>query len=399
MNTATVVGNPWGMRLTLLTLAHVLGTVGYVSVMAMAPEIRRDLDLNATQVGSFMSAFYFALALSALPAGTLVDRLGVGWALSTSMALLALGAAGFAQTGGYAFGVISTFVMGLGYGLVNPATAKGVLNWFEPKRRASAMGIKQTGVPLGGLLASAAAAVVVVVSWRPILWTIAGATVVLGVVWWRWAKLPRDKLGGGLATVMADIRAVTFNSGVAAMNGAGVSFNAVQQSMVTYLTLFLRDVAAASQPLASFCLGMSQLTGTAGRIVWSVASDRVTDGRRKGVLVLMMSGAAVACLAAATVSDGWPVVALVALAGVMGATILAYAPMLHTVCAEAVEPRLAGAAIGSNLLATSVGGTIGPLVFGAIIDATDSYTAAWVLGALVVLTGVLCTAVCLKEKP
>ena len=199
--------------------------------------------------------------------------------------------------------------------------------------------------------------------------------------------------------MMADIRTVTFNSGVAAMNGAGVSFNAVQQSMVTYLTLFLRDVAAASQPFASFCLGMSQLTGTAGRIVWSVASDRVTDGRRKGVLVLMMSGAAAACLAAATVSDEWSAVALVALAGVMGATILAYAPMLHTVCAEAVEPRLAGAAIGSNLLATSVGGTIGPLVFGAIIDATDSYTAAWVLGALVVLTGVLCTAVGLKEKP
>ena len=95
MNTATVDGNPWGTRLTLLTLAHVMGTVGYVSVMAMAPEIRRDLDLNATQVGSFMLAFYFALALSALPAGTLVDRLGVGWALSTSMALLALGAAGF----------------------------------------------------------------------------------------------------------------------------------------------------------------------------------------------------------------------------------------------------------------------------------------------------------------
>ena len=101
------------------------------------------------------------------------------------MALLALGAAGFAQTGGYTFCVISIFVMGLGYGLVNPVTAKGVINWFEPKRRASAMGIKQTGMPLGGMLASAAAVVVVVVSWRLILWTIAGATVVFGVVWRR----------------------------------------------------------------------------------------------------------------------------------------------------------------------------------------------------------------------
>ena len=57
MNTAKVDENPWGTRLTLLTLAHVMGTVGYVSVMAVAPEIRGDLDLNATQVGSFMLAF------------------------------------------------------------------------------------------------------------------------------------------------------------------------------------------------------------------------------------------------------------------------------------------------------------------------------------------------------
>lgn len=57
MNTAKVDETLWGTKLTLLTLAHVMGTVGYVSVMAVAPEIRRDLDLNATQVGSFMLAF------------------------------------------------------------------------------------------------------------------------------------------------------------------------------------------------------------------------------------------------------------------------------------------------------------------------------------------------------
>ena len=57
MNTAKVDETLWDTKLTLLTLAHVMGTVGYVSVMAVAPEIRRDLDLNATQVGSFMLAF------------------------------------------------------------------------------------------------------------------------------------------------------------------------------------------------------------------------------------------------------------------------------------------------------------------------------------------------------
>ena len=40
--------NDFSKRLALLTLAHGLGTFGYVSIMAMAPIIRTDPDLNAT---------------------------------------------------------------------------------------------------------------------------------------------------------------------------------------------------------------------------------------------------------------------------------------------------------------------------------------------------------------
>ncbi|MBT6095591.1 MAG: MFS transporter [Rhodospirillaceae bacterium] len=397
MNVGPIGSNPWRGPLVLLTLAHVMGTVGYVSVMAMAPVIREDLMLNATQVGSFMSAFYFALALSALPSGTVVDRTGVGWALVISMVLLALGAAGFAMADSYIAGVASTFVMGLGYGLVNPATAKGVLDWFKPEHRATAMGVKQTGVPIGGLLASASAAVVVVAPWRGVLWAFAAATLLLGLVWWRHAENPRGRRPGGLPAMLMDIRTVAVNRGVAAMNGAGLCFNGAQQSMTTYLTLFLRDVAGSSQPFAGFCLGVAQVTGAAGRILWSIASDRVTRGRRKGVMVMMMSGGVVTCTLAAMVGEAWPAVVLVALAAGAGATILAYAPLLHTVCAEAVKPELAGAAIGSNLLATSVGGTVGPLVFGAIVDATGGYTAAWIVAGAVIGIGVLITAFGLRE--
>ena len=126
-----------------------------------------------------MSAFYLALTVSALPAGTVVDQIGVGWALAISMVLLVLETLTFALADEYVLTVVSTFVMGLGNGLVNPATAKGVLEWLQPTRRATAKGIKQTGVPIGGLLASACAAVVVVISWRTVLLMIAGRTITL----------------------------------------------------------------------------------------------------------------------------------------------------------------------------------------------------------------------------
>ena len=45
------------------------------------------------------------------------------------------------------------FVAGFGYGAVNPVTSKGVMIWFPPDRRATAMTIKQMGFTAGGMLA------------------------------------------------------------------------------------------------------------------------------------------------------------------------------------------------------------------------------------------------------
>ena len=381
-------GNPWRGRIVLLTLAHVVGTVGYVSVMTMAPAIRTELDLNATQVGSFISAFYFAQALTAPPGGALADRLGVGTTLVAAMALLTTGAAVFAGVATYPPAVAAAFVMGLGYALVNPATAKGVLTWFKPEHRATAMGVKQMGVPMGGLLASALGAAVVFVSWRHMLWGIALVTVVVGLFWWRQAERPAPGQGG-FRSLLADMKAVYTSRQLAALNAASATFNAGQQGFSSYLTLFLRDVAGTSQPFAGLCMGVAQSAGAIGRVLWAFVSDRYTGGRRKGVFIAILAGAVAGMAAIAMASAAWPAAALLASAFLLGATLLAYAALMHTLCAEAVPPKLAGAAIGANLLATSIGGSVGPILFGAIVDATGAYAPAWLATAGLVLAGVL----------
>lgn len=47
--------------------------------------------------------------------------------------------------------LLGMYLMGSGYSFTNPSTAKGVFDWFPQRRRATAMGAKQTGVPIGGL--------------------------------------------------------------------------------------------------------------------------------------------------------------------------------------------------------------------------------------------------------
>ena len=388
--------NPWRGRIVLLTLVHVVGTIGYTSVMTMAPVIRADLDLNATQVGSFMSAFYLALILGAIPAGVLADRLGVALSLTLASFLMAAGAVLFAAISSYGPAVLATFTMGLGYALVNPATAKGVLNWFKPKHRATAMGIKQMGVPIGGLVAAGFGAMVVFMPWRVALWIAATASVVIGLIWWR--LIQRRTIGGGeLRATLRELKSVMTNGNLMKLNLASVSFNAGQQSFITYLTLFLRDVAGASQPFAALCVGFSQITGAAGRIFWAFFSDRFADGRRKGVVVGIMTTAAALVFVFTAASPSWHLAVLAILALALGGTLLAYAALLHTICAEALKQSLAGAAIGSNLFATSLGGMFGPIIFGLIVDHAGGYRAAWTATGILVLAGAMLVAFGFKE--
>ena len=92
----------WVARISILTLAHVVGTVPIVSVMAMAPVIQSDLGLSVTEVGLLVSGYYLAQTIGAVPAGGLVDRIGVGRALLTSHVLLIAGALTFSQAESFA---------------------------------------------------------------------------------------------------------------------------------------------------------------------------------------------------------------------------------------------------------------------------------------------------------
>src|SRR5256885_1129828 len=44
---------------------------------------------------------------------------------------------------------------GVGYGTLNPASTTAAMSWFPPRRRATVVGLKQVGLPFGGMLGAA----------------------------------------------------------------------------------------------------------------------------------------------------------------------------------------------------------------------------------------------------
>ena len=74
-----------------------------------------------------------------------------------------------------------------------------------------------------------------------------------------------------------------------------------------------------------------------------------------------------------------------------------YAGLMQTLSVEAVKLHQTGSAVGYNGICTHMGAIIGPPVFGAIVDATGSYSGGWFVTAAVVGLGVLIIALGFRE--
>lgn len=389
--------NPWTGRLARLVMTHVAGTVSIVSVLAMAPAIIRDLGLSAAEFGFFLTAYYAAQALCSLPAGGLVDRLGVGKALVVCHALMLFGPLLLSQATSLPVALAAMALTGVGYSVSNPATARGVFEWFPPERRATAMGIKQVGVPLGGILGAGNGALSAFFAWQLLLVGVIALIAASGLMCLGLVRLPGVSAkgrGNPLANI-GDVLKDRNHNRFVVVNGL---YNFGQTNFYAFLVLFMREAAAASQPVASLAVGIAQAASAVARIGWGVASDALFGGRRKE-MVVAMNGIAAACFAAMVLVAPGPGIWLgLALALLLGVTVASAAPLLQTLSVEATEPRLAGSAVGVNMLGTHIGGMIGPPMFGLAVDRLGGYGAGWLMTAAAMLIGSLILAAWFKER-
>ncbi len=375
-------------RLWLLVAAHAVGTLHSVSVLAMAPVIRQDLALSATQIGLLMTAYNGAQAMMSMPAGGLADRLGVGRTVMAAHAFLVCGAVTLSMAQSFAFVVLAMVLMGTGYAMVNPASGKGVNDWFSAERRATAMGIKQTGVPIGGVLAAANGALVVFVGWQSIMWGIAAATALSGLAWLGFSRRPIAARGQTTRRVLPGLLHVMRDSNFNVFVALSGLFNFGQANFFAYLTLFMRDVVMASQPVAGLAVGIAQASSAIARVGWSVVSDTRFRGRRRPLKAMLGAAAVAFFVILASIEPGAPVVLGLGMAFLLGVSVASYAPLTQTLAVEAVEARYAGTATGYSMTGVHIGGMTGPPLFGLVVDLSGGYASGWLLTAAAVAAGV-----------
>jgi MFS transporter, ACS family, aldohexuronate transporter len=377
--------------LALVTVAHALGALTALAVTPLTPFLLESLDLSRVQVGLCLPAVYLGGVLMALPAGWLTDRLGVRLALGLGQ--LVVGAMIVLAARSASLATLLTFLVlgGFGFSVLNPATGKAVVEWFPARERGMAMGIKQTGLTLGGLAAALALPPIALAwSWRIAL-ALAGvlslASAVLVAILYTAHPVatsgqPADR------PRLAELGAFLRRPPILVVFGCGLALSIAQSSLLAYLVLYTKETFAVSVVTAAQFLALAQVGGTLSRVAWGVTSDRSFGGRRRPGVVASaaIGGVAYAALALGAALPLW---LMVPLALVAGAGAFGWVGLYFALVAEIGGPRYAGLLTGAATACSWSGTLIGPPIFGVLLEVTGAYTLPWlvltaVAGAVVI---------------
>jgi predicted MFS family arabinose efflux permease len=384
--------------LGLIVLAQTVANIGPLGMPAIASLIREDLGLTLAQAGSFVSAYYIGPVATSLFAGLLADRWGNARTLVLGQAVIALGLLAVSAAPTYGVFVVLMVAAGVGYGLLNPASTTAAMSWFPVHQRATVVGIKQVGLPFGGMLGAVALPpLALVVGWR---WAVAASAGALALCALACALVFRDppaevaerRAGRGAGSLRAvltsrDLWLVALSTGV---------FAAMQTVWMAFLTLYLQGVVGLSLLAASRYLALAQGGGMLGRVVFGLLSDRVFGGRRRAPLAIAGCTSALCSVAIAFTGPGVSTPWLAVLALVFGFAGIGWNGVQHTLMAELAGPGAAATAIGLGLAIASAGVMVGPPVFGGFVQAAGGYRWPWL--ALAATMGVGLTLLALVRE-
>ncbi len=142
----------------------ILGTAWLVNFAMWAPTfcippmehiLKAELLLTHAQASLLFSAPWLMMAIAAIPAGLIADRMGVRKAAGIGIIIMVIGALLRSTATSYSSILAFTFIYGLGIGWIFPNLPKLISAWAPREKAGMAMGIFTTGITTGSALSMA----------------------------------------------------------------------------------------------------------------------------------------------------------------------------------------------------------------------------------------------------
>jgi sugar phosphate permease len=349
-----------------------------IGLPVLAPALRDAHDLSLVGVGLVLDAVWIGTLLTLLPWGMLADRIGERLVLAAGVGGCGAALVGAGFAGGFGPLVALLALAGAAGASVNAASGRAVMQWFPADERGLALGVRQTAIPLGGLVAALALPALGLRTAFLFLAAVCVAGAIFGLA------VIRDREGAddvleprGLGVTLRDRRLWLLC--------LGSSFYLVAQlAIVGFLVLFLHDERGFSPGEAAAVLGGVQVLAAVLRIGGGRWSDALGSRLRPLRLVGLASSVTLALVV--VLLDASPAV-LAAAFVLAGGFSMAWNGLSFTAAAEIAGRSRSGAALGMQQSALAAAGAIVPPAFAAVV-AASSWRVGFAVAAASPLVGV-----------
>jgi len=355
--------------------AKVIGLVGFVHSLShffqlalapLFPLLRAEFDVSFAALGALIAVFYVASGVSQFAAGFVVDRIGARPVLFGGLGLLAGGTALAGLAPGFAWLYPIVALMGMGNGVFHPSDFAILNANVAPRRLGHAYSTHGVGGTLGYALAPVVSfALGHAFGWRVALVAMGAAGLVaLIVLVTQRATLTCDHAGRGHSHTMSGSLALFRQPPILLCFAYFCIYTIAIVGLQTFLPTSLNaaldiPLAVATSALTAWLLGSTAGTVVGGALVTHTRRhDRVAA---TGLLV-----GAVLVLVLATWGPARDLV--LPLLALTGFAIGCTGPSRDMIVRGATPPGAAGRVYGFVYSGLDLGGVLGPVAFGFLLD-------------------------------
>jgi ACS family hexuronate transporter-like MFS transporter len=397
-----VPGLRWWM-IGLVFLATLINFLDRLTISVLAPVITIQLGLTHLQYASISTWFLVAYTASQGLSGRLYDRVGTRRGFALSILVWSSAAMGHAFAQGLASLSVLRFALGVGEAGNWPGAAKAVAEWFPPRQRALGMGIFNSGVSVGSIIAPP------LIVWLQLRFGWQAAFLVTGSMGFVWLALwmlfyDTPERHRGLSAeeyalitegrLRSRTRPMTWRQlleyrQVWAIVVSRFVTDPVWWLYITWLPLYLFNVRGFSLRDIGMFAWVPFLTADAGSLVGGWASGhlmsrgRSTNLARKSVMVagavLMMAGIPAALAQTAAGALAW--------ISVVTFGFQAWINNVQTTPSDFFTEDAVASVAGLGGVGAGAGAILFTLATGMVVDLTHSYTPILITSGLLPVLG------------
>lgn len=267
-----------------------------------------------------------------------------------------------------------------------------IVKWFPNEHRGLALGIRQTGIPIGGSLASA------VLSYTYYHFNLSSVHVVQGIVAIMGGLLflllynePERTSETGSTSVgfKEKMSVIKNNKELYPMYIVGVVMMSLQMIIIAHFMSYLHNEGGYRLTEAGKYLSVVLIGGMVGRVVIAWASDQFFESKRERLLLIVMAVTVILTVILPLIMTVEMEILMLLFCFLLGFVAIGWYSIFIACIAEQSDSRFIGLTVSSALTLNQLFIVIAPSLFGLVVNLLNSYQQALYLAGISVALGAI----------